>query len=114
MYDPKLREEVHKSVRVLKNRRTELESNGIHFPNNYDIVLDIIETEDKTTIRQYYIVNHDTRTLFWLEYRELLSGILGAKEPGHISEYFFCSTPLISLISFNQGIFLESLYWWGL
>ena len=87
MYDPSLREEVQKSAWLLDEKLTELR---IRFPTeDYDLVLDIVETKDKKTTRQYYFVNHNTRTLFWLEnynMARLLNEIRGVEEPSHISE----------------------------
>jgi hypothetical protein len=92
MYDPSLREDVRKSAELLDEKLAELEYHGKPFPTgNYDLVLDIVETKDKKTIWQYYFVDHNTRTLFWLEIYDmssLLSDTLGVEEPGHISEYF--------------------------
>lgn len=119
MYDSNLRGEVHKSVQVLETKLSELEYSGMPFPTaNYDLVLDIIETEDKTIIRQYYFVDHDTRTLFWLDYYDMrtLLYVPGVTEPGHISEYFIFPTHPANFIYYcnNQEHRLESLYWWGL
>ena len=90
MYDPRLREEVQKSADSLDVKLAELEYRGVRFPTgDYDLVLDIVETKDKKIIRSYYYVDHNTRTLFWLDIydmRHLLSDILGVHEPGHISE----------------------------
>ena len=87
MYDPRLRKEVEKSVEELEKRKSEL---GIQFPtDNYDLVLDLVETEDKLTNRQYYYVDHNTKTLFWLEPYEINPGVPGVKERDHISEQFF-------------------------
>jgi hypothetical protein len=89
MYDSILRGEIQKSVQVLETKLSELEYSGLPFPTaNYDLVLDIIETDDKTITRQYYFVDHDTRTLFWLDYYDMrpLLYVPGVKEPGHISE----------------------------
>jgi hypothetical protein len=92
MYDPSLREDVQMSARLLYEKLAELESRGIHFPaGDYDLVIDIVKTKDEKTIRQYYYVNHNTRTLFWLELYDmsrLLSDAQGVEEPGHISERF--------------------------
>ena len=89
MYDPSLREEVQKSAGLLDEKLTELEHQGMRFPTgDYDLVLDIVETKDKTT-RQYYFVDHNTRTLFWLELYDmtrLLDDTRGVEEPSHISE----------------------------
>jgi len=92
MYDPSLREEVRKSAQLLDEKLAALEYQGRPFPTrDYDLVLDIVETKDKKTIRQYYFVDHNTRTLFWLEdydmsMSRLLREIPGVEEPGHISE----------------------------
>jgi hypothetical protein len=91
MYDPRLREEVYKSIEVLEKRIiSELEYSGTRFPtDNYDLVLDIVKTDNQTTNLQYYYVDHNSRLLFWLdtyEMRQLLDGIPGVKEPGHISK----------------------------
>jgi hypothetical protein len=90
MYDPSLRDEVQKSAEFLHERLTGLEDRGIYFPTgDYDLVIDIVKTKDKKTIRQYYFVNHNTRTLFWLELYgmgRLLNDTVGVQEPGHISE----------------------------
>ena len=93
MYDPTLRDKVDMFVDALWRKSLELENGGMPFnlpmPDNYDLVIDVAETKDKTTILQYYYVDHDTRTLFWLDrynMKPLLCSVLGAREPGHISE----------------------------
>ncbi len=90
MYDPGLREEVQRSADLLERQIAELEDRGRPFPTrDYDLVLDIVETKDKKTCRQYYFVDHNTKTLFWLELYDmgpLLGDIPGVQEPGHISE----------------------------
>ena len=92
MYDRTLREEVDMFVDVLWKKCSELENSEIPsefpMPSNYDLVIDIVKAEDETNIRYYY-VDHDTRTMFWLDKCDmsgLLSDILGVTEPGHISE----------------------------
>jgi hypothetical protein len=74
---------------LLDEKLAELEYHGRRFPTgDYDLVLDIVETKDKKTM-QYYFVDHNTRTLFWLEGYDmncLLDDIRGAEEPSHISE----------------------------
>ena len=90
MYDPNLREELWKSAELLRENFAELQRSGRPFPtSDYDLVIDIVETKDKKTYQQYYFVDHNTRTLFWLEVydmRRLLRDTSGVEEPGHISE----------------------------
>ena len=92
MYDQSLREEVEKSARLLDEKLAELEYHGRPFPTgDHDLVLDIVETKDKKRVRQYYFVDHNTRSLFWLDIynmKKLLNDTLGVVEPGHISEWF--------------------------
>ena len=79
-------------VDVLRRKSLELENSGMPFnlpmPANHDLVIDIVETKDKTIIRYYY-ADHDTKTLFWLDnynMKDALAEIPGVKEPGHISK----------------------------
>ena len=90
MYDQSLREEVEKSAGLLDEKLAELEYHGMYLlTSDYDLVLDIVETKDKKRIRQYYLVDHNNKTLFWLEgydMKHLLNDTCGVVEPGHISE----------------------------
>jgi hypothetical protein len=77
MYDPDLRAQVHEYIDLLERPPM----------NRYDLVLDIIETKDKKKIPQYYYVDHNKRTLFWLEGHDLsdvLREVPGLQEPDHI------------------------------
>ena len=115
MYDPRLREEVKKSIKFLEKKISELARDPIHFPtDNYDLVLDIVETEDKLTNWQYYYVDHNTRTLFWLEPYEINQDVPGVKEPSHISKQILSNAPAHVTSLFNQETLLESHYWWGI
>ena len=92
MYDPDLSAEVHAFAAHLDSERTRLlRPNG--FPqNHYDLVLDIIKTENDETIWAYYYVDHNTKTLFWLRYYEcedtLLGEVRGVQEASQVSAYF--------------------------
>jgi hypothetical protein len=86
MYNDDLREEVLKSAEQLED---ELRRKGPLPTAHYDLVLDVVETKDEKIIWQYYYVDHNSKTLFWLEpydMNDLLRDIPGVKEPGHISE----------------------------
>jgi hypothetical protein len=55
---------------------------------HYELVLDRVETKDKQIIWQYYYVDHENKTLFWLKpypIRDLLCNVRGVEEPTHIS-----------------------------
>ncbi|KAI9511124.1 hypothetical protein F5148DRAFT_423388 [Russula earlei] len=101
LYNPDLKEEVHAFAKELEKDLQKI-SKRIPFPtSDYDLVLDILETNDNETIWAYYYVDHTKQTLFWLEpynMRDLLKPIPGVNEPGHVKHR------------------LESLYWvhWSL
>jgi len=87
MYDPGLRAQVHAHIDHLERQFAELNPNWGPPMNRYDLVLDIIETKDKKKIPQYYYVDHDKRTLFWLDGYDLsnvLYEVPGVQEPDHI------------------------------
>jgi hypothetical protein len=90
MYDPDLSAGVHEFARLLDEEVLNLYPNGPPFPTtDYDLVLDIVETRDKEVVWQYYFVDHNKKTLFWLERYDmsmLLYDMPGVTEPGHISE----------------------------
>ncbi|KAI0293527.1 hypothetical protein BC826DRAFT_374251 [Russula brevipes] len=87
MYDPDLRAQVHAHIDHLERQLAELNPNWGPPMNRYDLVLDIIETKDKRKIPQYYYVDHDKRTLFWLDGYDLINVLYevpGVQEPDHI------------------------------
>jgi hypothetical protein len=90
VYDPDLSAEVLEFARLLNEEVLKLVLKGLAWPtSDYDLVLDIVETKDKETVWQYYFVDHNEKTLFWLEHYDmgrLLYEIPGVREPGHISE----------------------------
>jgi hypothetical protein len=88
MYDLGLRTEVDGYIYQLERQLAELNPNWGPM-NRYDLVLDILETKDKKKIPQYYYVDHDKRTLFWLDGYDLsnvLYEVPGVQEPDHIRE----------------------------
>ncbi|KAI0250650.1 hypothetical protein BJV78DRAFT_544493 [Lactifluus subvellereus] len=55
--------------------------------NNYDLVLDIMPTEDERIQWSYYYACHDNRCLFWLETYDasyMLSELNGVSSPAHV------------------------------
>ncbi|KAH9003497.1 hypothetical protein EDB86DRAFT_3039780 [Lactarius hatsudake] len=98
MLDPVLREEMEDFYHYLQ--RT-LDHDGVAIPsNNYDLALDIV-SEDGRTSWSYYYACHETRCLFWLDPYDatyMTFEVFGVKSPAHIKHR------------------LESLYWshWSL
>ena len=92
MYDPNLSAEVLEFAAHLESERKRLLLRNNDIPiDHYDLVLDIIKT-DNETIWAYYYVDHNTKTLFWLHYYEcgetLLREVRGVHEASHVSAYF--------------------------
>ena len=55
---------------------------------NYDLVLDIMVTDDERISWSYYYACHDARCLFWLETYDadfIISELFGVKSPAHVS-----------------------------
>ena len=55
---------------------------------NYDLVLDIMVTDDERISWSYYYACHDARCLFWLEIydaSDMISELFGVKSPAHVS-----------------------------
>ncbi len=92
MYDPNLSAEIHEFAAQLDSERTRiLRTNDLPI-DHYDLVLDIIKTEDDEIIWAYYYVDHNAKTLFWLHYYEcgdsVLREVRGVQEASHVSAYF--------------------------
>ncbi|KAI9443664.1 hypothetical protein BJY52DRAFT_447779 [Lactarius psammicola] len=122
MYDPDLSAEIHAFAAHLDSERARLLHPNRFPQTHYDLVLDIIKTEDDETIWAYYYVDHSTKTLFWLHYYEcgdsLLGEVRGVQEASHVSAYFsVCRLiPFGSMTRSIPELRLESLYWvhWSL
>ena len=83
--------------------------------NNYDLVLDIMPTEDGRMQWSYYYACHDTRCLFWLDLYEahhMISEVFCVTSPAHVSESQILSS-FLSLfpLTYCTEHRLESLYW---
>ncbi|SRR5712691_4148357 len=55
---------------------------------NYDLVLDLMVTEDQRISWSYYYACHDARCLFWLETYDatyMVSELFGVNSPAHVS-----------------------------
>jgi hypothetical protein len=73
-------------------------------PSKYDLVLDIMPTENKRTQWSYYFACHKARCLFWLDKYDASSTLHGVESPAHVSASpSFTNLPLYPLIDV-QGI----------
>jgi hypothetical protein len=55
---------------------------------NYDLVLDIMVTDEQQISWSYYYACHESRCLFWLETYDasyMISELFGVKSPAHVS-----------------------------
>ena len=70
---------------------------------NYDLVLDIMVTDDEQISWSYYYACHEARCLFWLETYDasyMISELFGVKSPAHVSTLHL-SHPEILAVSTN-------------
>jgi hypothetical protein len=85
--------------------------------NNYDLVLDIMVTEDGERISwSYYYACHEARCLFWLETYDasyMISELFGVKSPAHVSALHLSGSEFPAVLPMWCAEHrLESLYWW--
>ena len=113
MHDPTLREEMETFYTYLGES---LQANRINIPSkDYDLVLDIMATEEKKISWSYYYACHESRCLFWLKTYDasfMLSELFGVKSPAHVSalQLLHWNLPHFSLMLCAEHR-LESLYW---
>jgi hypothetical protein len=70
---------------------------------NFDLVLDIMVTDDERISWSYYYACHDARCLFWLETYDasyMISELFGVKSPAHVSALHL-SHPELLVVSTN-------------
>jgi hypothetical protein len=86
MHDPTMREEIEDFYNCLQQL---IQNNKLAIPSNsYDLVLDIMPTDNKQISWSYYYACHDKRCLFWLETYDaanMISELFGVKSPAHVS-----------------------------
>ncbi|KAI0250653.1 hypothetical protein BJV78DRAFT_1393295 [Lactifluus subvellereus] len=85
MHNPLRRDEIEEFHHYLQKI---LRADQLTIPsNNYDLVLDIMPTEDGQIQWSYYYACHDNRCLFWLETYDashMLSELNGVSSPAHV------------------------------
>ena len=84
MHNPELKEEMEMFYRHLQKRY----KGSIIPSNDYDLVLDIMPTEDGKIQWSYYYACHETRCLFWLDVYDanhMISEVFCVTSPAHVS-----------------------------
>ena len=85
MHDQTLREEMEEFYIYLQQV---INTDQLVIPStNYDLVLDLLVTEDQRISWSYYYACHDARCLFWLETYDasyMISELFGVKSPAHV------------------------------
>jgi hypothetical protein len=86
MHNSTMRDEIEDFYRYLQQV---MHSDQLFIPSkNYDLVLDIMATDDEKISWSYYYACHDARCLFWLEKYDasyMISELFGVKSPAHVS-----------------------------
>lgn len=86
MHDPTLRDEMEDFYTYLQ--QVLLIDQLIIPSRNYDLVLDIMVTDEHLISWSYYYACHESRCLFWLETYDasyMISELFGVKSPAHVS-----------------------------
>jgi hypothetical protein len=115
MQDSILREEMEDFYHYLQKI---LRHDVIDIPStNYDLVLDLMPTEDNQIRWSYYYACHEIRCLFWLDNYDashMVSELFGVKSPAHVStspiSSLKCSlSPLIQRASIGGSLLVRRL-----
>lgn len=90
MYDVNERKEVEAFAEYMRSLCQFYEKDLPGFPIDYDTVLHTHVLNDETLEWEYYVVDHGTRSVFWVQdYCFTSSEVHGAKSPSHISKSLF-------------------------
>ena len=73
---------------------------------NYDLVLDIMRTENQMVQWSYYFACHKARCLFWLDEYDASSTVYGVESPAHVS-----ASPPFTNLPFYPLIHVQSIVW---
>jgi hypothetical protein len=97
-----LREEIEHFYDYLQRL---LENENLFIPSkNYDLVLDIMVTDDDQISWSYYYACHEARCLFWLETYDasyMISELYGVKSPAHVSTLHFSHPEFLAFSLIN-------------
>jgi hypothetical protein len=85
MYNTSLWEEIEEFYLYLE-KTIRFEKFKLTIPSKtYELVLDIMPTENQMMKWSYYFACHKTRCLFWLDKYDASSKIYGVESPAHLS-----------------------------
>ena len=86
MHDSTMREEIEHFYDYLQRL---IKNDDLTIPSkDYDLVLDIMVTDNERILWSYYYACHEARCLFWLETYDasyMISEVLGVRSPAHVS-----------------------------
>lgn len=105
MYNGQLREEIEDFYLYL-GTIIRIENLTLPSKKNYDLVLDIMPTEDQRIQWSYYFACHEARCLFWLDRYDASSVIHGVESPAHVS-----ASPSFTILPLYPLIHVQSIIW---
>jgi len=106
MYNTDLREEIEDFYWYLE-KTIRFEKLTIPSNKDYDLVLDIMRTENQLVQWSYYFASHKTRCLFWLDTYDASSTIVyGVESPAHVS-----ASPPLTYPPVYPLIQVQSIIW---
>ena len=86
MHNKTIRDEIEHFYQYLQRL---IQIDQLSIPSkNYDLVLDIMVTDDDRILWSYYYACHEARCLFWLETYDaifMISEVSGVTSPAHVS-----------------------------
>ena len=112
MHNKTMRDEIEDFYNYLQRL---IRSDNLSIPSkNYDLVLDIMVTEDERISWSYYYACHEARCLFWLHTYDasfMISELFGVRSPAHVSalqllrvEFSADSTNVVRRASFGGSL----------
>jgi hypothetical protein len=120
MHNPIMREEIEAFYDYLQRVRV---IDQLFIPsNNYDLVLDILVTDDERISWSYYYACHDAKCLFWLETYDashIVSEVFGVKSLAHISALYLSHSEfptdfnnVVCRASFGVPLLVGTISYW--
>ncbi|KAI0278420.1 hypothetical protein BGY98DRAFT_974219 [Russula aff. rugulosa BPL654] len=112
MHNTKMKDEIEHFYGHLQRI---LQNEDISIPSeDYDLVLDIMVTDDERISWSYYYACHEARCLFWLETYDasyMISELYGVKSPAHGTVW---SPSIGRFIIYWIGVVSVDIFWLGI